>query len=126
MLADVLSPIYFSPPGLLVCSLLSLAGIVLIEGTVLRLLRWGSWKITFLHAFIINLISSLLGTGLLIFTSQRQFDYAFPPSGSAPETDPSLISGPFRLSSHLNEYKIFILLPSSRSPRTCARRFGWS
>jgi hypothetical protein len=79
MLADVLSPIYFSPPGLLVCSLLSLAGIVLIEGTVLRLLRWGSWKITFLHAFIINLISSLLGTGLLIFTSQRQFDFAFPP-----------------------------------------------
>jgi len=79
MLADVLSPIYFSPPGLLVCSVLSLAGIVLIEGTVLRLLRWGSWKITFLHAFIINLISSLLGTGLLIFASQGQFDYAFPP-----------------------------------------------
>jgi hypothetical protein len=25
------------------------------------------------------LISSLLGTGLLIFTSQRQFDFAFPP-----------------------------------------------
>jgi hypothetical protein len=32
MLADVLSPIYFSPPGLLVGSVLSLAGIVLIEG----------------------------------------------------------------------------------------------
>jgi hypothetical protein len=79
MLADVLSPIYFSPPGLLVCSVLSLAGIVLIEGTVLRLLRWGSWRITFLHAFIINLISSLVGTGLLIFASQGQFDYAFLP-----------------------------------------------
>jgi hypothetical protein len=86
MLADVLSPIYFSPPGLLVCSLLSLAGIVLIEGTVLRLLRWGSWKITFLHAFIINLISSLVGTGLLIFSSHLlilagpgYFDYPFPP-----------------------------------------------
>jgi hypothetical protein len=84
MLADVLSPIYFSPPGLLVCSLLSLAGIVLIEGTVLRLLRWGSWKITFLHAFIINLITSLLGTGLLflasnllILTGPGLFDFAF-------------------------------------------------
>jgi hypothetical protein len=80
MLADVLSPIYFSPPGLLVCSVLSLAGIVLIEGTVLRLLRWGSWRITFLHAFIINLISSLVGTGVLIFASQGQFDYAFLPA----------------------------------------------
>jgi hypothetical protein len=84
MLADVLSPIYFSPPGLLVCSLLSLAGIVLIEGTVLRLLRWGSWKITFLHAFIINLITSLLGTGLLflasnlpILTGPGLFGFAF-------------------------------------------------
>ena len=68
MLADLLSPIYFSPPGLLVSSVIALAGIVLIEGTILRLLRWGRWNTAFLDAFIVNLITSLLGTGLVILT----------------------------------------------------------
>ncbi len=47
--------------------------IVLIEGIVLRLLRWGSWKIAFGHAFIINLVTSLIGTGLLIVFQVGQF-----------------------------------------------------
>ncbi|MBV8214169.1 MAG: hypothetical protein JOZ08_13220 [Verrucomicrobia bacterium] len=70
MLADIASPIYLSPPGLLVCSAISLAIIILIEATVLRLRRWGSWKIAFLHAFIINLVTSALGTGLVFFATQ--------------------------------------------------------
>jgi hypothetical protein len=56
MLADMLSPIYLGPPGLLVCSVISLIGIILIEGTVLCLLRWAPWKTAFLHAFIVNLV----------------------------------------------------------------------
>ena len=50
---------------------LGFAMIVLIEGTVLRLIRWGSWKIAFGHAFIINLVTSLIGTGLLLFIQGR-------------------------------------------------------
>jgi hypothetical protein len=69
MLADIASPIYLSPPGLLVLSAISLAVIILIEATVLRLLRWGPWKTAFLHAFIINLVTSLIGTGLVLFAS---------------------------------------------------------
>jgi hypothetical protein len=67
MLADLLSPIYLDTPGLFVCSLIGLAIIILIEATVLRLLRWASWKITFLHAFAANLITALIGTVLLLF-----------------------------------------------------------
>jgi hypothetical protein len=66
ILADVASPIYLGQPALFFYSLLGFATIVLIEGTVLRLLRWGSWKIAFGHAFIINLVTSLIGTALLI------------------------------------------------------------
>jgi hypothetical protein len=66
ILADIASPIYLGQPALFFYSLLGFAMIVLIEGTVLRLLRWGSWKIAFVHAFIINLVTSLIGTGLLI------------------------------------------------------------
>jgi hypothetical protein len=72
MLADIASPISFGQPGYFVCSVLSLAMIVLIEGTVLRLLRWGSWKIAFVHAFVINLVTSLIGTGLFILFGVEQ------------------------------------------------------
>ena len=60
MLADVLSPIYLGPPGLFICSVLSLAIIILIEATVFRLLKWASWKVAFLHGFVINLVTSLI------------------------------------------------------------------
>lgn len=80
MLADIANPIAFGEPGYFVCSILSLAMIVLIEGTVLRLLRWGSWKIAFGHAFIINLVTSLIGTGLLILFKVEQF-YQIPVPG---------------------------------------------
>jgi uncharacterized membrane protein len=79
MFADLLSPIYFSPPTLVVSSLIALAGIVLIEGTVLRLLRWAGWNIAFTDAFIVNLISSLLGTGLVIFAIHEKLDNIVPP-----------------------------------------------
>ena len=79
-LADIADPILFGAPGYFVCSILSLAMIVLIEGTVLRLLRWGSWKIAFGHAFIINLVTSLIGTGLLISFKVEQF-YQIPVPG---------------------------------------------
>lgn len=80
MLADVADPILFGAPGYFVCSILSLAMIVLIEGTVLRLRRWGSWKIAFGHAFIINLVTSLIGTVLLILFKVEQF-YQIPVPG---------------------------------------------
>jgi hypothetical protein len=67
MLADIASPIYFDTPGLFVGSLIGLAIIILIEATVLRLLRWASWKIAFLHAFAVNLVTALIGTVLLLF-----------------------------------------------------------
>lgn len=67
MLADIASPIYLDTPGLFVCSLIGLAIIILIEATVLRLLRWASWGIAFLHAFTVNLITALIGTVLLLF-----------------------------------------------------------
>ncbi len=67
MLADILSPIYLGLPPLFAYSLVSLTIIILIETIVLRLLRWGSWKIAFLHGFIINLVTSLIGTGLITF-----------------------------------------------------------
>ena len=75
MLADLLSPIYLSPPGLLVVSVICLAVIILIEATVLRLLRWGSWKIAFLHAFIINLVTSVIGTSLVLLATQVKIPY---------------------------------------------------
>ena len=67
MFADLLSPIYLDTPGLFVCSLIGLAIIILIEATVLRLLRWASWGIAFLHAFVVNLITALIGTEMLLF-----------------------------------------------------------
>jgi hypothetical protein len=79
-LADIADPILLGGLGYFACSILSLAMIVLIEGTVLRLLRWGSWKIAFGHAFIINLVTSLIGTGLLISFKVEQF-YQIPVPG---------------------------------------------
>jgi hypothetical protein len=78
MLADILSPIYLGPPGLLVCSVISLAVIILIEATVFRLLKWASWKVAFLHGFIINLVTSLIGTGIVIFVGKERFAYGMP------------------------------------------------
>jgi len=75
MLADVLSPIYLGSPGLFVCSVISLAIIILIEATVFRLLKWASWKVSFLHGFIINLVTSLIGTGIVIFVGKERFAY---------------------------------------------------
>ncbi|HXM02066.1 MAG TPA: hypothetical protein VN939_05655 [Chthoniobacterales bacterium] len=72
ILADVALPIYLGQPALFLFSLLGFALIVLIEGAVLHLLRWGSWKIAFVHAFIINLVTSLIGTGLLILFGDGQ------------------------------------------------------
>jgi hypothetical protein len=80
MLADIASPISLGQPGFFLCSILSLGMIVLIEGTVLRLLRWGSWKTAFGHAFIINLVTSLIGTALLISFKVEQF-YQIPLPG---------------------------------------------
>jgi hypothetical protein len=79
-LADIANPILLGGLGYFACSILSLAMIVLIEGTVLRLLGWGSWKIAFGHAFIINLVTSLIGTGLLISFKVEQF-YQIPVPG---------------------------------------------
>jgi hypothetical protein len=72
ILADVALPIYLGQPALFLYSLLGFALIVLIEGAFLRLLRWGSWKVAFVHAFIINLVTSLIGTGLLILFGDGQ------------------------------------------------------
>jgi hypothetical protein len=78
ILADIASPIYLGQPALFFYSLLGFAMIVLVEGTVLRLLRWGSWKIAFVHAFIINLVTSLIGTGLLILFKDGQSQIPLP------------------------------------------------
>jgi hypothetical protein len=78
MLADLLSPIYLSPPGLLVCSVISLAIIVLIEATVFRLLKWASWKVAFLHGFIINLVTSLIGSGIVFLLGTERLAYSIP------------------------------------------------
>jgi hypothetical protein len=78
MLADVLSPIYLGPPGLFVYSVISLAMIVLIEATVFRLLKWASWKVAFLHGFIINLVTSLIGSGIVFFLGTERFAYDIP------------------------------------------------
>ena len=78
MLADIASPIYLSPPGLFACSVICLAVIILIEATVFRLLKWASWKVAFLHGFIINLVTSLIGTGIVIFAGQERFAYEIP------------------------------------------------
>ena len=78
VLADLLSPIYLDTPGLLACSLLTLAAIILIEATVFRLLGWASWKMSFLHALIVNTVTSLVGTGLLVFAKAENLAYAFP------------------------------------------------
>jgi hypothetical protein len=80
MLADIASPIAFGRPGFFLCSILSFGMIVLIEGIVLRLLRWGSWRTGFGHAFVINLVTSLIGTGLLILFKVEQF-YQIPLPG---------------------------------------------
>jgi hypothetical protein len=73
MLADIASPIYFGSPELFACSLISLALIILIEATVFRLLKWASWKIAFLHGFTINLVTSLVGTGIVILVGKERF-----------------------------------------------------
>ena len=73
MLADIASPIYLGLPSLFAYSLVSLTIIILIETIILRLLRWGSWKIAFLHGFIINLVTSLIGTGLIAFAKVEKF-----------------------------------------------------
>jgi hypothetical protein len=78
MLADIASPIYLGLPSLFAYSLVSLTIIILIETIVLRLLRWGSWKIAFLHAFIINVVTSLIGTGLITFAKEEKFAYDIP------------------------------------------------
>jgi hypothetical protein len=78
MLADIASPIYLGLPSLFAYSLVSLTIIILIEAIVLRLLRWGSWKIAFLHAFIINVVTSLIGTGLITFAKGEKFAYDVP------------------------------------------------
>jgi hypothetical protein len=78
MLADIASPIYLGPPSLFAYSLVSLTIIILIETIVLRLLRWGSWKIAFLHGFIINLVTSLIGTGLVTFAVAGKLAYDIP------------------------------------------------
>ena len=80
MVADIVSPIYFGPPGLFLCSVIFLFLITLVEGAVFRLLRWGSWKVTLLHAFIINLVTALLGTGLLTVAGNSRIisDTPFP------------------------------------------------
>ena len=78
MLADIASPIYPGPPSLFAYSLVSLTIIILIETIVLRLLRWGSWKITFLHAFIINVVTSLIGTGFIALAKAENFAYDVP------------------------------------------------
>jgi hypothetical protein len=89
MLADLLSPIYLGAPGLFVCSMISLAVIILIEATVFRLRGWASWKTSFLHAFIVNLVTSLIGTCLLIFVSAENLVHAVP--------FPVILSGAFVL-----------------------------
>ena len=78
MLADLLSPIYLGPPGLLVCSVICLIGIILIEGTVLCLIRWAPWKAAFLHASIVNLVTSLLGTGVFTLAGKSIYKIPFP------------------------------------------------
>jgi len=78
MLADIASPIYFGPPGLFVCSVISLAVIILIEATVFRLLGWASWRVALLHGSIINLVTSLIGTGIIIFAGGQRFAREIP------------------------------------------------
>jgi hypothetical protein len=73
MLADIASPIFLGSPELFAFSLISLAIIILIEATVFRLLKWASWKVAFLHGFIINLVTSLIGTGIVIFVGKEGF-----------------------------------------------------
>jgi hypothetical protein len=73
MLADIASPVYLGSPGLFLYSVISLAVIVLIEATVFRLLKWASWRVAFLHGFIINLVTSLIGTGIVIFVGRETF-----------------------------------------------------
>jgi hypothetical protein len=78
MLADIISPIYLGAPELFVYSVISLAIIILIEATVFRLLKWASWKVVFLHAFIINLVTSLIGSSIVIFLGKERFAYDIP------------------------------------------------
>jgi hypothetical protein len=78
MLADIASPIYLGPSHLFAYSLVALAIIVLIEAVVLRLLGWGSWKIAFIHGFVINLVTSLIGTGLIALAKEMNFAYEVP------------------------------------------------
>ena len=66
------------------CSVISLAIIILIEATVFRLLKWASWKVAFLHGFIINLVTSLIGTAIVIFVGKERFAYDIPlPNGES-------------------------------------------
>jgi hypothetical protein len=79
MLADLLSPIYLDTPALLAYSIITLAIIILIEATVLRLIRWASWKACFVHASVINVTTSLIGTCFLLFATEGKWVYEIPP-----------------------------------------------
>jgi hypothetical protein len=109
MLADIASPIYLSPPGLLVCSAIGLAVIILIEAMVLRLLRWGSWKIAFLHGFIINLVTSVIGTGLVLFATQAKLPYEI--------SAPFLFVGAFFLTIIVEAVELKVLRLAAPFPR---------
>jgi hypothetical protein len=109
MLADIASPIYLGLPGLFAYSLISLMIIVLIEAIVLRLLRWGTWKIAFLHAFIINLVTSLIGTGLITFAKAENFAYDVPL--------PVLFSAAFLVTVIVEAAELKVLRVSASFPR---------
>ena len=66
MLADIASPFYVSAPVPLVWSAASFCAIVIIEGVLLRILRWGKVIPVLLTSFFINLVTSLIGTGFII------------------------------------------------------------
>jgi hypothetical protein len=109
MLADIASPIYLGLPTLFAYSLVSLTIIILIETVVLRLLRWGSWKIAFLHAFIMNLVTSLIGTGLITFAKAENFAYDVPL--------PVLFSAAFFLTVIVEAVELKVLRRSASFPR---------
>jgi predicted membrane channel-forming protein YqfA (hemolysin III family) len=111
MLADLIWPIYLDTLGLFVSSLIGLAIIILIEATVLRLLHWGSWKIAFLHAFTVNLMTALIGTALLLF-------FRFISAALAIEhPSPALFIGAFLLTVILEAVGLKVLRQSARFAR---------
>jgi hypothetical protein len=66
MLADIASPFYVSPPVLLVWLVASFCTIAMIEGVLLLIFRWGKVIPVLLTSFFINLVTSLIGTGLIM------------------------------------------------------------